>query len=336
MANLQTINLTDFTKLAKVIWLKQQDSIPDTMRNSGLFVQDPIPYHEGDTKEYSEIDLEEYAKDKPEGDQMQIAKVQQGYTKTLRLVRRGEAQTITWEMRNRNKYPEVIKRLTGLANMCKKRMDLDLAHRITFGTAVSYVDMDGKTVDISVGDGLALFATAHTLKGSGVTYRNRLANNPQFSKSALEGMEKLGVEQTYNQFGEKMSAMFDILWTTDDPNTTNSVRELLHAQSNVDSNNAGTYNSYRDKYRHVVLPRVATNALGQPDTTKAKYWGIASSGDSTAYFAINEEPNMNAPAEGNNAEDVKTQDWTYTATCSYGIAIVGARWIKMSSGDGQP
>ena len=112
-------------------------------------------------------------------------------------------------------------------------MELDLSHRITFGTATSYVDMDGVTVDLTVGDGLSLFNAAHTVRGSATTYRNILSGNPAFSKSSLEGMEKLVVEETINQFGEKMAMPFDIIFSTDDPNTVNTIRTELNSTSST-------------------------------------------------------------------------------------------------------
>lgn len=333
-ANLNTITLGIFTQLANVNFEKKLDSIPQYAKNSGLFKTVDMANNTGDTRQFEEIDLEEYAKIKDEGDQATLAKVQQGYSKTLTLSRFGLDQTITYEMRTRNKYEDVIARLTNLAVTVSNRLDLDLTHRITFGTATSYTNKDGRSETISVGDGLALFSTAHTLRGSASTYRNLLANNPQVSKGALEAMEKMRVENTLNQFGEKMAVEADIIYSTDDPNTCNTIRELLQSYAEISSPNAGVVNVYEGKYKHVKLPRLATDASGNVDSTKAKYWGLASSMDSSAYLGISEAPHLNAPQMGSNAEDVSTEDWTYTARTGYGIAIVGARWISLSKGDG--
>jgi len=62
------------------------------------------------------------------------------------------------------------------------REDLNLSMFISFGTATSYTDMDGQTVDVSTGDSLAPFYSAHTLTGSTTTFRTILANNPAFSE----------------------------------------------------------------------------------------------------------------------------------------------------------
>ncbi|MEY2595077.1 MAG: hypothetical protein RI965_349 [Bacteroidota bacterium] len=331
---LNTISQSDFTKLANVLWGKAYESVPQVMRKSGLVKEVPISANSGNTREFSEIDGEEFAKLKSESDQAARARVQQGYSKTMYQKRVALDIGISYEMRTQNKYPEVVSRLTNLGTQVAKRLELDLAHRISFAASTSYTDMDGQTVDVSVGDTLALASSVHTLRGSSSTFRNILANNPKLSKGALEGMERLVVEETLNQFGEKKTMAFDILWTTDDPNTVNTAREHLQATAEVSAANAGVPNVYQSKYRHVVLPYVATTAAGAVDSTKRYFWGLASSAMSCFYLGMWEEPHMKAPSAGNNGEDFSTDDWNYGARGGYGIVIPGASWFKLSKGDG--
>lgn len=331
---LNTITLGDFVKLATVIFLKAADGVVEAARTSGMFRVETVPQNTGNTREYTEIDLEEYANYKGQSDQAARGKVQQGYSKTATLYRIAKDIGISYEMRTQNKYTEVIARLTNLGTLASKRMDLDLSHRITFGTATTYTDMDGRTIDVSVGDTLSLFNTAHTVRGSSVTYRNRLANNPVVSKGALEGIEKLVVEETINQFGEKKAITFDIIFSTDDPVTVNTIRELLKSTASVSAPNAGVENVYQGKYRHVILPRIATTATGAVDSTKAKYWGLASSMMTSAYLGVHEEPRLKTPTPGSNAEDFATDDWNFGVRAGYFITVVTGSWIKFSSGDG--
>jgi hypothetical protein len=330
---LNIATLSDFVKNAQILFLKGLDSIKMETRNSGIFRVDNIPDYSGNTKEYSEIDLEEYAKAKPEGDQTVRAKVQQGYSKIGTLKRIALDIGITYEMRHYNKYQEVVSRLTNLGRVVGNRMELDLAHRITFATATSYTDMDGATVDTTCGDTLQWAYTAHTLKGTSATFRNRLANNPVFAKGALEGMEQMIIENSVNQFGEKITIPYDILWTTDDPNTVNTVREYLKSTASPDAINSGVVNVYSGKYRHVVLPRVATTATGAVDSTKAKYWGLASSMYAQAVLAINEEPRLKVSSETGNSTDFSTEDYNFGATAGYFIVTPGARGFTLSTGD---
>ena len=328
-----TILLSDFVKLANVIWVKGFESVNPAMQNSGMVKVTPISEHTGNTREFSEIDTNEYLSYKGEGDQASRGKVQQGYSKTMTKYRVAENIGITYEMRTENKYPEVSNALLGAGRKGPNSIDLDLTHRLTFGTATTYTDRDGRPITISVGDGFQLFYTLHTLAGSSSTFRNRLANNPQLSKGSLEGMERLVTENTFNHLGEKMAATFDILFTTDDPNAVNTAKEYLRSVASPEAAHAGVINVNQGKYRHVILPRLATTAAGAPDSTKRTYWGIASSTLSSFYLGMWEAPHLIPPSPNSNAEDVQTDDWDFRNRAGYGITVVGAGWVKFSSGD---
>lgn len=331
---LSNAQLPVFTQLAGVIFEKAKAMTPAPARSSGLFQVETISANSGNTRQYTEIDIEEYASFKGESDQASRARVQQGYSKTLTSYRVAKDIGISYEMRTQNKYQEVVRRLTNLANLAVNRLELDLQHRLTFGASTSYTDLDGRVVDVTVGDTKALFATDHTLNGSSTTFRNRLANNPRVSRGALEAMERQAIENSYNHLGEKVVMTYDILWTTDDPNTVNTVREYLKSTASPDAINSGVTNVYSGKYRHVVLPRVSTTAAGANDTTKRYYWGISSSMHSTAHLAVWEEPRLKIPSAGSNAEEFSTDDWNFGVRAGYGIAIVNGNWIHFSSGDG--
>ena len=331
---LNSISLNDFVKLANVIFGRELMSLGMEARQSGLFLVDNIPQNSGNIREYTEIDLEEYAKVKAQGDQASRAKIQQGYSKFLTSYRVANDIGITYEMRTQNKYPEVVRRLTNLARLAVNRMELDLTHRISFGTATSYTDMDGRTVDTTVGDTYQLFYTAHTVKGSSTTFRNRLAGNPRLSRGAIEAMERLVVEETINQFGQKMTIPFDVLWMSDDPNSINTAMEYLKSIGSPDFTNSAVTNVYKGKYRLCILPRIATDANGNVDSTKRYYWGLASTQHSTAHLGVWEEPHLKVPTDLNAGEEFSTDDWNFGVRAGYGIAIVNANWIKMSSGDG--
>ncbi len=248
---LNTISQPDFTSLVKIIWHKEQDTIPREAYNSGMFQIMPIPANTGDVRRISEADLELYADDKGESDQAGRARVQQGYTKDIAVKRVAKDIGVSYEMRKFNKYPEVLKMLTNLSELPVNRQELDMQHRIGFGTATTYVDKHGITQSIDCGDDFQLFYTAHTLKGSGQLYRNRLANNPQLSKGALEAMERMKIENTFNHLGEKKTMIFDKLWTTDDPNSINTALEYLKSIASPDAAHAGVTNVYKGKYVHL-------------------------------------------------------------------------------------
>lgn len=328
-------SLSDFVSQADILWAKGFMSVPQVARRSGLFKEVPIPQMTGNSRTFSEIDLEEYASKKGESDQAARARVQQGYSKTGYLYRVAKDIGISYEMRTQGKYLEIKEKLTNLGKLAPNRMDLDLTHRLTFGTATSYTDMDGDTVDTTIGDGLALFSTAHTLRASSTTFRNRLANNPQFSAGALEAMETMRKQNTYNQFGEKMVINDNIIWHADDPNTNRAVAEVLRSTSTNTQSNPNVVNTYQGKYTDVILPRLDTTNVGANDSTKSKYWGVASSEMSTAYLGVHEEPHSKLPpAEGRSNEEFSTDDWNFGTRAGWMIVVVSAAWIGFSSGDG--
>lgn len=329
---LNQVSFPDLHKLGTVLWLRGYNSVQSSMLNSGMLRKLSISESSGNTREFSEMDTNEYMERKPEGQDAGRAKVTQGYSKTMTKYRIAENIGITYEMIHENKYPEVIQQFLTGGQKAVNSIDLDLTHRFTFGTAVSYTERTGELISITTGDSLQLFYTAHTLKQSATTYRNRLATNPRFSRAALEGMERLVTEETYNQYGEKKTIPFDILWFSDDPNTENAVHELLKSSSSPDAINSGVTNVYAGKYKLVKLPRLATTAAGAPDSTKRYYWGIASSILTSFWYGEWESPHMTAP-EGTGI-DTSRDVYDYTNRAGYGMCIAGAGWVKMSSGDG--
>ena len=331
---LNTNSFGVFTRLADVIFEKMKMAVPRVARDSGLFRVEAIPANSGDVRDYQEIDRELYASVKTQGSQASRARVVLGYNKQVSVRRFAKDIGITYEWRRFNKYPEITASLTNLAKMAPERQELDLQHRIGFGLSTSYTDKDGQTVDLTTGDALALFSTAHLLTGTATTYRNRLAGNPVLSKGALEGIERLVVEETLNNLGEKVGSNFDILYTTDDPNTCNTALEYLRSVAAPDFANSGVTNVYKAKYKHVKLPLVATTAAGVPDNTKRRYWGIASSELSDAHLAVWEEPHLKTPADLNAGEEFSTDNWQFGVRAGWGIGIVTGRFIKFSSGDG--
>lgn len=332
---LNTASFPVFSQIADVMFEDSLETVRSAARESGIFKVAPVGMNTGDSRTYTEQDIQEYAHDKGQSQQARRARSVQGYSKTLTAYRVALDIGISWEMRHFNKYPEVIDMLTNTGPQVVNRLDLDLSHRITFASATSYTNLSGNVIDLTVGDGLALASTVHTLAGSSTTFRNILANNPRLSQSALEAMERQAIENSYNHLGEKKVMTLDILWTTDDPNTVNTAKKILQSTADVDSSNAGVTNVNKAKYKHVILPRIATTASGAPDTTKRYYWGVAASRHSTAHLDMWQEPTLKKPTgAGTSAEEFSTEDWNFGGVATYGICWVTANWFHISYGDG--
>lgn len=335
MGIINTTSLPELYSLVQIEWDNSTHDIPVVARSSGVFIDQPFPDGTGKFRRISEYDFELYAHDKPEGAPAAIQRQQLGYTKDIQLSRRGLNVEYTYEGKNYEKYSFNTDAVRECKNAAFRRLDIDLQHRFTFGLSTSYVDMDGATVDVTVGDGLALFSTVHTLLASTATYRNILANNPQLSRGSLEAMEKMWIENILNQFGQKEARPADVLWTTDDPNTINTARELLKSTSEISAPNAGVVNVYQGKYKHQIFPLIATDAQGNVDSTKAKYWGLIATGKAgwQAYLGVNEEAHL-MPLAMSNSVDVRTDNTSIPARIGYGIAIVSGRFCTLSSGTG--
>lgn len=335
MPQISSYTLPQMTDLVNRSFEDAMEALPQEMKKSNIVIDDTLQMNTGLFKRFAErIHRNQYASGRPEGDRSKAAKVQYGYEKDMEVSTVSLEVSITKLMRDAGKNKDILDQITTLTEVCPSTMDLDLAHRLTFHTATSYTNRDGISVDITVGDGLALASAAHTLTGSALTYSNIIPWNPQFSKGALEVAERLFTENTYNNLGEKMLMTADTIVTTDDPNSCNQVRELLNATANVDTSNSGTFNVYSNAYKHIKSSRIATDANGATDSSKRKYWFLASSRHSDFYISVLNQPYVKAPADGNNGEDFSSENWNYLTAATYGIAIVTGKWIKTSTGTG--
>lgn len=326
---LNTISLPDFTDL-----VERNFSIVSQLvqiNAAQLFISDDQSVNTGDTRLYEEADTETYALLKREGENAKRSQVGTGYTKICRAKRFAREIQISFEMRRYNKEPEVMSKLTSLANFTPQRHNLDLTHRFTFSNATSYVDMDGETVDISTGDGLSLINAAHTLAFVVTTYRNRVVGDPIFSQAALESALSLTTTDILSNFGERRVLSFNTIITGDDPTTIRTVRQLLESTADVDAVQAGIVNTYKARMNHVILPQLATTASGAADSTKKRWWFIGATGQGLmgwqAYDATWEPTNLKAPAAGNNLEDGHSDDWYYGVRSAWGICALAGRGL---------
>lgn len=324
---LNTISFSGMTDLVRKEWVKVQEMVKPVAKQ--LYVTQPIAKGNGNTKRFDEVDTQTYAKIKKEAEAVSKASVGIGYNVTMTKKRIGMEIDITKEMRDENRYPEVGSLITNLTHFCPQRIELDATHRLTFGTAVSYTDMDGETVSTVGGDGLAIFSAVHTLRYSSLTWNNIVTGNPVFSRGGLEAAELIATTDILSNFGERRVITFNTIITGDDPTTVNAVKQFLGSTSDVDQNNSGVMNIYQNKYKHLILPQLATTATGAVDSTKRKYWFLASLGMGMnglqAYYGEWEAPNM-IPT-GGNMENPHTDVWSYGTRAGYGFVFVSGRGI---------
>ncbi len=323
---LNTVTFPELTDLVNRNFVSVGGMIVPTARQ--LFITETMGANEGELKLLQEYDTTTYAKSKPQGVDAKKASFGVGYYITIRVKRIGIESEITYEMRRYNKKTEVMAAITSLPYFCPQRIELDLTHRLTFCSSTAYTNLDGESVDVTVGDGLALASSVHTLKFSTTTYSSRVSGDPLFSKGALEAAELLTTTDILSNFGEKRVMDFNTIVTGNNPTVVNAVKQFLRSVSDNTQTNPGVDNVYKDKYRHVILPQLATTATGAIDSTKKNWWFLIAAGAGlrgwNAYYVEWEAMNLIPSTEGNGT-DVHKDIWYFNARQSYNIGIVSGR-----------
>ena len=334
MANINTAQLNQFVDIVNRSFIASQgNQLDNVMRNSWLVKVETIAQASGLARRIAEtVAVTSYSWEWDEGAPAPQGIYQYWYEKDLTVNKHDLAISITKEMRIGGKNQEILRRLTDVGSAGTREIDLDLSHRLAFAWSTSYTNSRGKTVDTTTGDWLALISTVHTLTGSSTTYSNQVPNNPQFSKGAYTSSLNLAVTNTLDNLGIKMALKYNTVYTSDDEVTIIAVKELSNATADITSSNAGTYNAYKS-IQHVVVPRLATTANGWVDTTKSKYWFVASSEYPVITLGMLQEPKLYTPMDGNNGEDLLTGNWNYKVDSFYGIATPCARGIIWSKWD---
>lgn len=334
VTEISLLSYSEFADATQRRFVEGGSLVPDLADVMSLYMTEDVPHGTGDRRVYTEYAGETYAHYKAEGADATKAQVVQGYTKTVTARRYGAEIDITAEARMFGKNQEILRKLTSLATFIPQRMALDLTHRLTFATSTSYTDLDGETVTTTVGDGLAQTSASHTLAGSATTYSTVITGNPVFSASALDTARVQANSQILTDLAERRIMNFNTVVTTDYPTTVRAVRELLNSTAAPDSANAGVVNVDKGMFRHVILPRLATTAVGARDTTKDQYWFYMAVGEWEGHCAMWERASLKQPSAGNNGEDVHTDNWTFGVRGTWGIEVVSPKGCLQSTGAG--
>lgn len=273
-----------------------------------------------------------------EGSAVTQTPIQYGYEKDVFLEQHGLWISITEIMRTTWKDREIINDLTNLWEIWFRDIDLALTHRLTFAWSTSMTRNDWTTLDLTCWDGLAMISASHTLTWSATTWSNYMSWNPQFSKWALTQAERQAILNTFDNLWVTTVMDYDLIVSSDDPDTVIAVKELINSTADINSSNAGTYNVYGKtsdrKYRHVILPRLNTTATWTKDSTKNKYWFLACSQAQPIIYAEWMAPTVETPRPGNNGEEFLTWNWNFKYRSMWGTAVLSPRWIIWSKWDG--
>lgn len=335
---LNTLTLSEFVDLTK----KQFSHVSEMVQPAAakLYMYEDLTSWSESSKRYDEIDVETFAHTKREGENATKVRAGVGYNKTMYAKRIAAEIDITWEMRRYGQNHKIKKELYNLTHFVPQRVELDLTHRITFGTATSYTDMDGDTIDTTMGDAtVALFSATHALKYSSTTWSNLVTGSPAFSQAALEIAEDLFTTDILSNFAERRVIRPNVIFSTDTASVMNDIKQVLNSSADVDAAHAGVKNVNYQKYEYVILPYLATTATGARDATKKRWWGLASVGTAggfEAYYGVFEKPNLKTPTPINGSEmfigeDIHNDNQTFGSRGSHGICILTGKGIVLSN-----
>lgn len=238
-----------------------------------------IPREMGESGETTvridEQDMSQYAHDKPQGVDAQRLEFGDGYFKEIYASRIGCQLNISYEMRVAKRF-EIGTAMKRFNSAVSNRNELDRQHfAITFVNVTSYVNMDGRTVDMTAGDGLAPASATHPLAFSPVTWNNIVPANPQLGVTALESAQKLAVTDILDNYGLPVEMLFTHLAVNkQDPTTCRIAREILRSTTLITQANPGVINTFSQMYELLELPLAATDAMGRQDSTKYKWWSL--------------------------------------------------------------
>ncbi len=244
-----------------------------------LFRKDPFMTGAGEWKTYTESDAQTYGNEQPEGTNPSLIRYGIGRTISWTYFDYGNATTVTDRAMRNNKYREVFEQLVSLPRLLENRRYLDGVHQLTFANVASYVNMDGRTVDMTTIDGLAPIHASHTLPHSSATWSNIVTSNPAFGKAGLLAAELMFKTQIVDGFGRRKVMEPTHLITSDDPTMKYNVRQVMGSTTELGQANSAVINAL-NQYTHVVLPKLDTDATGAYNSAKKDWWFLGRFGAS--------------------------------------------------------
>lgn len=327
-----TMSVPAIQDLIKKSFAKEQHTKNPEIRR--VFIKESAGW-ESNAKRVHEFDRERFAEQKVEGQSSAQRGVAQGYFKDV--IRK--TVSITRVVSGEAYQGLTAHKLAEYSMQTKKdvedKIELDMRNYLGYSTgATSYTDNGGFVVDLTVGDGFAVFHNAHTLKHSTDTYSNILSGDPSLTNVAMENAEDYFEYNVKDNFGQNVEMTPDTLITSRKAIMVNRVARLFGSVSpesieNTANANAGVTNTYKDKYTHLKI-RFDVDSTGKTNSAWSFYWFLASlSGMAEerfqAYYVSWLSP-MVAPPE------VDQDKWilSYTARACYGIAAVSGKGILVS------
>ena len=284
------------------------------------------------SKRIMEIDRERFAEQKIEGAPSAQRGIGQGYYKDIARKTISITRKVSGEAYQALQAHKLSEYAMQTAQDLVDKIELDMRNFIGYATAgTSYVDNGGFTVDLTVGDGLSLFSTVHTLKFSSTTYSNILSGAPTLTNTALESAEDFFNYNVLDNYGQRMSMKPNTIITTRKAIMVNRVARILKSDApeaiagNANAN-SGVENTYKNKYTHLIV-EFDVDSLNITNSTYSFYWALACLGGSPEsslqlYYVSWLSPMVATP-------EVNQDAWymSYTGRAAYGLGGVSGRGI---------
>jgi len=300
-------------------------------RVSPLYMKKAFVPNTGQFMSLTEQDMQTYGNEQPEGTNPIFAKYGIGRTLAFTFTDYGNAFQSTARARLTMKHADVVAKWADLPRLLIERRYLDGVHRLTFGTSASYTNMDGTIKDNRCIDGLSPFNASHTLPFSSDTYTNIVPSNPVFSKNALLAAELLFKTEIKDGFGVQQNIEPNTLISTNDPTLVYNIRQIMGSTTEVGQANSAVINTLT-RYRHVILPRLDSDANGAYDSAKKDMWILGRFGgtDGVRMFFTQPVGIRYRKTDVNNLNG----DITIAVEGSWEFRVADPRGMVMSSGVG--
>jgi hypothetical protein len=289
-----------------------------------MFIQREMGESGETTVRIDEQDMQQYAHDKPQGVDAQRLQFGQGYFKNIYANRIGAQLNISYEMRVAKNF-EIGMAMRRFNASVPNRVELDRQHfAVTFVNVTSYVNMDGRTVDMTAGDGQAPASATHPLAFSPLVWSNIVPGNPQLSVTALESAQQLAVTDILDNYGYPVEMTFThLVVNKQSPQTCRVAREILRSTTLITQANPGVINTFSQMYELIELPLASTDAQGRQNSAKYRWWSLhALTGENRAqmYEMTWENPHMTP-----GFQDPYNDDYVWGSRGRYGFGRVSAR-----------
>ena len=187
-----------------------------------------------------------------EGENAPLDSIQEGFPKLIEHTAFMKKMVITAEMKEDNKVRDMMDQVKGFMH-AYKRSRAKFGTQILTGGITGSTVFGGKTFDVTTGDGLSLFNTAHLGKKPGVaTQSNKFSNELGTNATVLYKLANIG-RNFRNDSGEKCGYTFDTIYIpANRPEMEDLVKRIIGSEQ-VLGNGNNDINTQKGKWNLVVL-----------------------------------------------------------------------------------